>query len=163
MRMLKFLFIISGILFLAKVASAPSFMDIGQVVESATKQQETEGTSSEQKKEETSPTPQSKEMNQEEWRPPHDVHQVTESYEMAFIKTIGVLVGLLVLVILTVWMFRKMSRGRVYGTNVLKSIKILEKRSLSPKSILYLIEVRGKEILIVESQLDVRNIALLDE
>ena len=91
-----------------------------------------------------------------------DVQKATESYETAFIKTIVVLVGLLVLVILTVWMFRKISHGRLRGMNVLKSVKILEKRPLSPKSMLYLIEVGGKQVLIAESQLEVRNVATLD-
>ncbi|QVL56836.1 MAG: flagellar biosynthetic protein FliO [Simkaniaceae bacterium] len=92
----------------------------------------------------------------------HEVQKATESYETAFIKTIVVLVGLLVLVILTVWMFRKISNGRLRGMNVLKSVKILEKRPLSPKSMLYLIEVGGKQVLIAESQLEVRNVATLD-
>lgn len=93
---------------------------------------------------------------------PDALYKTTESYETAFIKTIVVLVGLLTLVILTVWMFRKINNGKLRGMNVLKSIKILEKRPLSPKSILYLIEVGGKQVLITESQLEVRKIATLD-
>lgn len=91
-----------------------------------------------------------------------DVHKTTESYETAFIKTIVVLVGLLVLVILTVWMFKRISSGRLRTFNYLKSVKILEKRPLSPKSMLYLIEVSGKQVLIAESQLEVRTVATLD-
>ncbi len=91
-----------------------------------------------------------------------DVHKTTESYETAFIKTIVVLVGLLVLVILTVWMFKRISNGRIRTFNYLKSVKILEKRPLSPKSMLYLIEVSGKQVLIAESQLEVRTVATLD-
>ena len=91
-----------------------------------------------------------------------DVHQTTESYETAFIKTIVVLVGLLVLVILTVWMFKKISSGRLRSFNSLKSVKILEKRPLSPKSMLYLIEVGGKQVLVAESQLEVRPVTTLD-
>ena len=91
-----------------------------------------------------------------------DVPETTESYETAFIKTIVVLIGLLILVILTVWMFKRISNGRLRTFNYLKSVKILEKRPLSPKSMLYLIEVSGKQVLIVESQLEVRTIATLD-
>lgn len=93
---------------------------------------------------------------------PATVHYTTESYETTFIKTIVVLVGLLVLVTLTIWMFRKISHGRFRGVNMMKSIKVLEKRPLSPKSMLYLIEVNGKQVLLSESQLEVRNIATLD-
>lgn len=91
-----------------------------------------------------------------------DMHKTTESYETAFIKTIVVLVGLLVLIILTVWMFKKISRGRLRNFNYLKSVKVLEKRPLSPKTMLYLIEVGGKQVLLAESQFEVRNVANLD-
>ena len=94
--------------------------------------------------------------------PPVDVHKATESYETAFMKTVIVLVGLLVLIILTIWMFRKISHGRFRGMNMLKSIKILEKRPLSPKSMLYLVDVGGKQVLLAESQLEVRSVATLD-
>ncbi|WP_420420505.1 flagellar biosynthetic protein FliO [Simkania sp.] len=91
-----------------------------------------------------------------------DIKKATESVETAFIKTIVVLVGLLVLVILTVWMFKKISHGRLRSFNYMKSIKILEKRPLSPKSMLYLVEVGGKQVLLAESQLQVKNVATLD-
>ena len=92
-----------------------------------------------------------------------NVQKTTESYETAFIKTIVVLVGLLILILLTVWMFKKLSRGRLRSFNYLKSVKILEKRPLSPKSMLYLIEVGGKQVLISESQFEVRAITALDD
>lgn len=91
-----------------------------------------------------------------------DIQKATESVETAFIKTIVVLVGLLVLVILTVWMFKKISHGRLRSFNYMKSIKILEKRPLSPKSMLYLVEVGGKQVLLAESQLQVKTVATLD-
>ena len=91
-----------------------------------------------------------------------DMSKATESYETAFIKTIVVLVCLLVLITLTVWMFRKISNGRLRNFNYHKSVKILEKRPLSPKSMLYLIEVGGKQVLIAESQLEVRTVTTLD-
>jgi len=90
------------------------------------------------------------------------LQKATESVETAFIKTIVVLVGLLVLVILTVWMFKKISHGRLRSFNYMKSIKILEKRPLSPKSMLYLVEVGGKQVLLAESQLQVKTVTTLD-
>jgi len=44
----------------------------------------------------------------------------------------------------------------------MRAIKILEKRALSPKSMLYLIEVGGKPFVISESQLEVRLVQTLD-
>lgn len=111
----------------------------------------------EEKAEAKAPPPPAKEIEKK-----MDVHHATENYETAFIKTIVVLVGLLVLIILTVWMFKKISHGRLRSFNYLKSVKVLEKRPLSPKSMLYLIEVSGKQVLIAESQLEVRAVATLD-
>ena len=42
--------------------------------------------------------------------------------------------------------------------NNTKAIKILEKRVLSPKSILYLVKVENKKVLISESHMEVRAI-----
>jgi flagellar biogenesis protein FliO len=44
-----------------------------------------------------------------------------------------------------------------------RSIKILERRPLSAKSILYIIEVEGKKILVSESQFEVRTLSPVDE
>lgn len=97
-----------------------------------------------------------------EEKPVVDIHKTTDVYEMAFVKMIVVLIALLTLVILTIWMFKKFSRGRLCTLNYLKSIKILEKRPLSPKSMLYLIEIRGKQVLLSESQFEVRSITTLE-
>ncbi len=168
MRILKLLLILSFAPLLAEEAPTSSLMDIELIADTSKKNEKEEAPSSEKKKEEVAP-PKAKEMDEKECKPSEvqhqassDVHKATESYETAFIKTIIVLVGLLVLVILTVWMFRRISHGRLRGMNVLKSVKILEKRPLSPKSMLYLIEVGGKQVLIAESQLEVRNVATLD-
>jgi flagellar biogenesis protein FliO len=79
-----------------------------------------------------------------------------ESYEHAFIKMILTLAGLLVLVFLTLWLLRKFSQGRLGGFTSSKKIKILEKKPLSPKTILYLVELDGKQVFIAESQLEVK-------
>jgi len=99
---------------------------------------------------------------QEEAPKESQIKEATDSYETAFIKTIVVLVGLLVLVLLTIWMFKKISHGRLRSFNYMKSIKILEKRPLSPKSMLYLVEIGGKQVLLAESQLQVQSITSLD-
>lgn len=163
MRYLKFLLILLFTPLLAEEVSTTPLMETELIADAPKNKKETPPPAKEDK------TPISKEDEIESKKPSeeahqatHEVQQATESYETAFIKTIVVLVGLLVLVILTVWMFRKISHGRLRGMNVLKSVKILEKRPLSPKSMLYLIEVGGKQVLIAESQLEVRSVATLD-
>lgn len=88
--------------------------------------------------------------------------QKLPSYETTFAKTIAILIGLLLLIFLTVWMFRKMSQGRVGGFQSGKSIRLLEKRPLSPKSMLYLVEVNGTKILLAESQVGLRSLATFE-
>ncbi|MBX9923784.1 MAG: flagellar biosynthetic protein FliO [Rhabdochlamydiaceae bacterium] len=81
-----------------------------------------------------------------------------ESYEHAFIKMILTLGGLLVLVFLTLWLLRKFSQGRIGGFGSTKKIKILEKKPLSPKTVLYLVELDGKQVFIAESQLEIKTL-----
>lgn len=49
------------------------------------------------------------------------------------------------------WFLKKALHTRMQQMNLTSSIKILEKRSLSPKSSLYLIDVLGKGVLIGET------------
>jgi flagellar protein FliO/FliZ len=85
------------------------------------------------------------------------------SYEGAFMKMLLTLLALLVLIFLTFWLFRRMSHGRFKAMNFNRDIKILERRPLSVKSILYLIEVKGKTLLVAESQLEVRPLTVVEE
>ena len=91
-----------------------------------------------------------------------EVQAKTDKYESAFTKTIFILISILVLVVLTVWMFKRLSNSRFSKLNYLKNIKILEKRPLSPKSMLYLVEVGEKQILLAESQIEIRSLGTFD-
>jgi len=83
-------------------------------------------------------------------------------YKPAFLKMLLILTALIALVILTFWIFKRLMRVRIHQGNMTKNIKILEKRIISPKSILYLIEIEGKRVLISESNLEVRKIKDFD-
>ena len=78
------------------------------------------------------------------------------SYEGIFIKMMLSLGAILALVLVTIWLLKKLSHGRIGGFGSQKKILILEKKNLSPKTLLYLIELEGKKILISESQFEVR-------
>lgn len=87
--------------------------------------------------------------------------QMTDSYHYAFIRMLLSLLGLLVLVIGTFWVLKRISKGKFrFGSH--KAIQILEKRSLSPKTLLYIVEIEGKQILLSESQLEVRSLSTLE-
>lgn len=85
------------------------------------------------------------------------------SYQGAFVKMMLTLFGLIVFIILSVWMMRRLSHGRMKQMNSGRTIKILERRPLSAKSILYVIEVEGKKILVSESQFEVRTLSSVEE
>jgi flagellar biogenesis protein FliO len=72
---------------------------------------------------------------------------------------IGTLVLMIAAVIFLAFVVKKFMNSKMQTINNLNAIKILEKRSLSPKSHLYLIEVQGKQLLISESQMGLNSIA----
>ena len=94
---------------------------------------------------------------------PAESSQATPTYEGAFIKMLVTLIAILIFIFIAFWMVRRMSQGRLLSGNYNRTIKVLEKRPLSSKSMLYLIEYEGKKILIAESQLEVRLLAPIDE
>ncbi len=89
-------------------------------------------------------------------------HEMTSSYESAFIKMFATLLGLVVLILAAFWVLRRLGKGRFsFGSS--KTIAILERKPLSPKSMLYLVEFDNKRILISESQLEVRALSSIEE
>jgi hypothetical protein len=76
-------------------------------------------------------------------------------YFKRMLFSLGLLIGLL---ILTVWALKRLMRSREKGINETKRIKILEKRVLSSKTLLYLVEVDGEKVLIAESHLEIRPV-----
>jgi len=84
-------------------------------------------------------------------------------YQGAFIKMFLTLIGLVVAIFFTVWALKRLSRGRLHQMNSTRSIKILERRPLSAKTILYLVEVAGKQAMIAESQLEVKRILVFED
>jgi flagellar biogenesis protein FliO len=89
---------------------------------------------------------------------------LTMPHQEHFTKTLSILVGLLVLVFLTVWLFRRLSFGKFPSSRGSSgSIQILSRRPISPKTMLYVIEADGKKTLIAESQLEVKTLAQLNK
>lgn len=85
------------------------------------------------------------------------------SYESTLLKMLLTLGGLLSLVFITIWGLKKLKQGRLGGFGSQKKIVILEKKPLSPKTLLYLIELDGKKILLSESQVEVKMLVLPQE
>ena len=81
-------------------------------------------------------------------------------YEATLLKMLLTLGGLLALVFITIWGLKKLKQGRLGGFGAQKKIVILEKKPLSPKTLLYLLELDGKKILLSESQVEIKMLVL---
>jgi flagellar protein FliO/FliZ len=86
--------------------------------------------------------------------------EATESYQDTFIRMVFSLAGLLVLVVGTFWFLRRMNKGK-FRSGSSQTLHILEKKPLSPKTMLYLIEIEGRQVLLAESQLEVRALTTI--
>jgi len=84
------------------------------------------------------------------------------SYGGVFLKMLLTLAALIVAMIAAVWVFRRMSLGRKMMGGHSRSIQVLERKPLSPKTMLYLIDVGGKQSVIAESQLEVKPLMSWD-
>ena len=80
------------------------------------------------------------------------------SYGSAIIQMLLTLTAIIVLLFLSFWFIRRLIHNRLHRGGGEQAIHILEKRMISPKTILYWIEVDNKKILISESQLEVRRL-----
>ena len=106
--------------------------------------------------------PMKTEEMKKETLPQVESHEGEDSYESMFMRTMLILFSLLVFVALCVWLFKRMAQNRVGQMNYHKTIKVLETRPISPKTLLYLIEVGDRRILLSESQLHVKQLTTLD-
>lgn len=109
-----------------------------------------------QKQEQTVETPDSKDNDF------FDLGEAPTNYKGAFMKMMLTMLGLIVLIVISVWLLRRVSHGRMKQMNYGRSIKVIERRPLSAKSILYLVEISGKKVVIAESQVEVRGITTAD-
>lgn len=90
--------------------------------------------------------------------PPALPAEAMQGYEGAFFKMFGTLIVLLIGIFGAVFALKRLSRGRLASSNAAHAIKILERRPLSPKTTLYLIEANGKRSVIAESQLEIKRL-----
>lgn len=75
----------------------------------------------------------------------------TNRFMMEFLKMIGVL-GTMVVVLLGISAYvKRLTSSNYQKENVDSIIKVIDRRSLSPRSIVYLIEVEGKSIVVGET------------
>jgi len=90
--------------------------------------------------------------------PPNGVDMPTGDYGFALIKLFLSLLFVAGLLWLTMWFLRRLIRYRLEKGGGTQAIKVLEKKMISPKTMLYFVEIEGEKILLAESQLEVRQI-----
>ena len=119
--------------------------------------------------EETAPTPASPQPQKPEEQPSEPVpaplpssNEMTHTYESSFVRMLVILIGLVFLVFMTFWILKRLGKGN-FKMGAGRTINVIERRALSPKSMLYIVEIEKKKILIAESQLEVRTLASFEE
>lgn len=91
--------------------------------------------------------------------PPVDPIDLPASeYGFAVMKLFFSLIVVAGLLGLTLWFLRRLIRYRLEKGSGTQAIKLLEKKMISPKTMLYFVEVEGEKIVLAESQLEVRQI-----
>jgi flagellar biogenesis protein FliO len=75
---------------------------------------------------------------------------------MTLVKMLISLMALALLLFASYWFLKRLIQGRLQRGVGRQSIEIVEKRMISPKTMLYLIQVENKKILFAESHLEVK-------
>ena len=80
-----------------------------------------------------------------------------------FFKMICALALLVALMVLSAYVLRRLIQRRLQRSSSKPAIHVLEKKMLSPKTMLYLVEVEHRKVLIAESHLEVRRMHVVTE
>ena len=83
------------------------------------------------------------------------------NFKREFLRMLFILSLIISMVVATTWMVRRLGRGKMRSFNKNSAIRVLERRAVSPKSFLYLLEVEGTKILVGDSQAGLHGLAVL--
>ena len=83
--------------------------------------------------------------------------ELSAQYEGVMYKTVGSLFLIFIVAFVVVFFYRKVNISQISKLNEIKMIKIIESRPLSPKTMLHVVEMNGKQVLLSESQNEVRS------
>lgn len=75
---------------------------------------------------------------------------------MSLVKMLLTFLALILLLFVSYWFLRRLIQHRLQRGVGRQSIEILEKRMISPKTMLYIVRVENKEILLAESHLEIK-------
>lgn len=86
------------------------------------------------------------------------IRQVPENYKHVFFKTLFLILLGFGFIFILMLILKKFSSIRYKGLNDNSYIKVIERRPLSTKSILYLVQIGNQKVVIAESQLEMKKI-----
>ncbi len=89
-------------------------------------------------------------------------HEEGDSFITKFVNMLATLGLMLGAVLVMAWFLKRLNQNRLSQVNETNVIKIIDKRALSPKAIIYLIQVEQKKIVLVESAQGVIKLAELE-
>jgi len=100
--------------------------------------------------EEATTQPLSQEQNEERLDTNEENRLPAPNFHALFFKTMFLVAGLLVATAAALYLLKK-AQARFFNIKGEADILIIERRSLSPKTQIFLLSVKGKEIIVVES------------
>lgn len=79
-----------------------------------------------------------------------------------FINMLTTLGIIIVIILIATWFLKKMVNTRIQQLNTTSYIKIVEKRTLTPRTSLYLLDIHGKGFILAESNNGVTSLGSFD-
>lgn len=74
-----------------------------------------------------------------------------ERFFWEFVNMLSTLGVILVVLLIIVWFLKRFNQTRLDQLNTNSSIKVLERRAISQKSVIYLVEIEGSALVFAES------------
>jgi flagellar biogenesis protein FliO len=78
---------------------------------------------------------------------------------MNMLTTLGIIV---VIILMATWFLKRMVSGKIQQLNTTSLVKVIERRILSPKTSLYLLDIEGKGVILAESSNGVVSLGNFD-
>ncbi|MEM1283712.1 MAG: flagellar biosynthetic protein FliO [Chlamydiota bacterium] len=94
----------------------------------------------------------------------HDVAEDKPMYDessfLGELVNMFITLGFIIIILIALaWVMRRMQNSRIQYTNETSDIKLVDHRSLSAKSVVYLLHVHGRAIVVSDSQSGVMRLA----
>jgi flagellar biogenesis protein FliO len=84
------------------------------------------------------------------------------NFKDAFLNMIFALLFIVFFILVAGWIFKRLIKIKTTQTNLGSNIKIIERRTLSSKSCIYIVNIQNKNIVIGESQNSLHNLGEVD-